>query len=163
MSSQTPESHTGIQLLSYMLALLLNTFPLPQPINFMLPPVALLLLFYWAQKALHHTHFTAAILLGLLYDTLNQTLLGTHALLFSVFLFIFLQIRLRFRLFGPIQQALIVILLLYAYQAIYWFIFLPAPLTHLWPYWTMPLSALILWPAIRWLLDHITMPSLNQA
>lgn len=163
MARPTPETHSGIQLLNYLIALLINAFPLPQPVSFVLPPMALLMLFYWAQKSLSHTHFFAAVIMGLLYDTLNQTLLGTHALMFSTFLFVFLQIRLRFRLYGTLQQAILVMVFLYAYQLVYWLLFLPSPSTLPLTYWLMPFSTLVFWPLIRWLLDHLTAPLSQRA
>lgn len=142
---------------SYLVALILNALPLSKENALLLPPFGLLVLFYWTQQDLRRTHFLAAVMLGLLYDAMTDTLLGLHALLFSILLFIFLRMRLRFRLAHPLQQAGVLMILLYLFQLMQ----LPLVYAHLheqaWGrYFAMPLTTLIFWPLLKYLLDWLT-------
>ena len=123
----------------------------------LLPPFGLLVLLYWAQREIRHTHFIAAVTIGLLYDAMSGTLLGLHALLFSIVLFIFLRMRLRFRLVRTLQQTGVLIFLLYLYQLM----LLPLIYDHLegdaWlRYIAMPLTLLICWPILKYTLDWLS-------
>ncbi|SIN83519.1 rod shape-determining protein MreD [Sulfurivirga caldicuralii] len=147
-------------LLSYLVALVINALPLPHPWGLLLPPVGLLVLFYWALRQLDRTHFVAAVLIGLLYDALEGTLLGGHALLFSVLLFIVLRLRLRLRLAHPLQQSLLFTGLLYLFEALGWFILRPNLDEATRIYWlAMPLTALLIWPVISATLHFLTRPA----
>ena len=157
MAHRTADTFSWLALLSYVAALMLNALPLHEPVALLRPPFGLLVLFYWSQRDLSRTHFLTAVLLGLLYDALTDSLLGLHVLLFSVLLFIFLRMRLRFRLVRPLQQAGALIVMLYLYQLMR----LPVVYDHLqdplWPYYlAMPLMALVIWPPLRLILDWLT-------
>jgi len=147
-------------LFSYLAALVLNALPLPQPWSLLVPPMGLLVLFYWALRQLDRTHFIAAVLLGLLYDALEGTLLGGHALLFSILLFVVLRLRLRLRLAHPLQQSLLFATLLYLYEALGWFILRPHLDEETRPVWLlMPLTVLLIWPLVHALLQYLTRPA----
>lgn len=157
MAHRAPNIFSWLVLFSYIFALILNALPMSRETALLLPPFGLLALFYWTQRDLSRTHFLAAVLLGLLYDAMTDTLLGLHALLFSTLLFIFLRMRLRFRLVHPLQQAGVLTILLYLYQLMQ----LPVVYEHLhdheWiRYAAMPLTVLALWPPLKRLLDWLT-------
>ncbi len=146
--------------ISYVAALVLNALPLPQPWGLFMPPMGLLVLFYWAMRQLDRTHFPAAILIGLLYDALEGTLLGGHALLFSVLLFIVLRLRLRLRLAHPLQQSLLFMVLLYLYEGLGWFILRPQLDETTRSFWLMmPLATLLIWPLIYATLQFLIRPT----
>ncbi len=154
-----PNQAFWLILFSYVAALILNALPLPQPWGLLMPPMGLLVLFYWAMRQLDRTHFLAAVLLGLLYDALEGTLLGGHALLFSVLLFIVLRLRLRLRLAHPLQQSLLFVVLLYLYEALGWFILRPNLDATTRPIWLlMPLTVVAVWPLIYATLQFLTRP-----
>ena len=158
MAHRTPDTFFWLALLSYIAALILNALPINEKGALLLPPFGLLVLLYWAQRDLSQTHFLTAVLIGLLYDAMADTLLGLHVLLFSILLFIFLRMRLRFRLVRPLQQAGALIVLFYLYQLMR----LPVLYDHLrdplWLYYlAMPLTVLVFWPPLRFILDRLTL------
>jgi rod shape-determining protein MreD len=143
-------------LLSYFVALTANAINLQLSSPLYLPPLALIVAFFWATHLINSSHLISVFLLGLLYDGLYQSLLGMHALLFVVFLYLMLRIRLRFRSYRSWQQALFIVLYMAIYQVIYYWI-TPINLSHedIWGYWSVPLLAGLLWIPIvtsfRWL------------
>lgn len=156
MANPRPDVPLLLVVSSYAVALLVNLLPLGA-LSVLLPPIGLLILFYWAQHDLTHTHFTSAVLVGLLYDALLNSLLGLHALLFALVLFVFLRLRRHFRLGHTLQQAILVTLMLFTYQLMEQITHLGSTETFDWKaLFTTPLSGLILWPVLKWLLDWLT-------
>lgn len=144
-------------ILSYFFGLTINVFSLKQPLLVILPPIALLIVLFWAVQLLRNSHLLVAFSLGLLYDALYQTLLGSHALLFVVITFFMLRIRLRFRTYRVWQQSLIVGFYLLIYQGLYYLIFSPQLDGVLLNYfWLMPVIASLLWPFIVALLRGLS-------
>jgi rod shape-determining protein MreD len=147
---------TWLWLLSYFVALTANAINLQLTTPLFLPPLALIVAFFWASHYINASHLISAFVLGLLYDGLYQSLLGMHALLFVVFMYLMLRVRLRFRSYRIWQQALFILLYMSIYQLIYYWI-TPTELTDqtLWAYWSVPLLAGLLWIPIvssfRWL------------
>ncbi|SFR53146.1 rod shape-determining protein MreD [Thiomicrospira sp. ALE5] len=143
-------------LFGYFVALTANAINLQLTSPLFLPPLALLIAFFWASHLINASHLISAFVLGLLYDGLYQSLLGMHALLFVVFMFLMLRIRLRFRSYRIWQQALLITLYILLYQIIYYWI-TPIQLDEhsIWAYWSAPLLAGLLWIPIvmsfRWL------------
>ena len=150
-SAPKPFFHfSWVVVISYLVALGANAVPVPPPWSLLIPPFGLLMLFYWAMEELHTTHFISAVLIGLLYDALYGTLLGLHAALFSLFLFLLLKIRVPLRLTSPIQQALILMLIMLLYQIAVLLFVQPTLRGDEWYYFfAMPLTLLIFWPIIR--------------
>jgi len=134
---------------SYLLAIIFDAILIASPYLHWLPPITLLTVIYWSSENLSQTFIPSAFILGLLYDTLTQTLLGMHALLFCLILFLILRFRLNFRLFTPIQQALTLIPFLYLYQGLLWFLnpqpYQPQTLIL---GLLFPLTLLLLWPIL---------------
>lgn len=144
-ATQTPSNPLIIG--SYLLAITLDAMLITSQYFYWLPPITLLTVIYWSSDNLSKTFIPSAFILGLIYDTLSQSLLGAHALLFSLILFLILRFRLRFRLFTLIQQALTLIPFFFLYQGLLWFL-----TPHLYSsedltLWLLaPLTLLFLWP-----------------
>ncbi len=153
MSSRTPEPALWSLLLSYAL-------PLGGDLQLLLPPMGFLVLTWWAINDLDHTHFVAAVIIGLLYDTLTGTLLGLHAMIFSVLLFVLLRLRLRLRVVRPLQQGITLTLLLLGHQLLLLPFVSTDAVTNAY-FWSMPLTGFALWPFLRRLLNwlnHVPTP-----
>ena len=138
-------------LLSYFVALTANAINLQLSTPLFLPPLALIVAFFWATHFINGSHLFSVFILGLLYDGLYQSLLGMHALLFVVFLYLMLRIRLRFRSYRIWQQALFIMIYMAIYQLIYYWI-TPIHLSDkdVLSYWSVPLLAGLLWiPVVR--------------
>ncbi|WP_294949763.1 rod shape-determining protein MreD [Sulfurivirga sp.] len=160
MSSRAPEPALWSLLLSYALALVINALPLAGNLQLLLPPMGFLVLAWWAINDLNHTHFVAAVIIGLLYDTLTGTLLGLHAMIFSVLLFLLLRLRLRLRVVRPLQQGFTLTLLLFGHQLLLLPFVSTDAATNAY-FWSMPLTGFVLWPFLRLLLNwlnHVPAP-----
>ncbi len=69
---------------SFFVALVLTVFPLPIIVNAFRPDWMILIIFYWVLALPHRVSVFHAFVLGLLLDLLLGSILGMHALLFSV-------------------------------------------------------------------------------
>lgn len=142
---------------SYIAGLIINIFSLREPLLQILPPLALMLVLFWSIQLLRNSHLITAFTLGLLYDALYQTLLGSHALLFVLITFIMLRIRLRFRSYRVWQQSIVIGFYLLLYQFLHSLFF--APTLHeqvFWVYWLMPLVGVAIWPLLVMLLRGLS-------
>ncbi len=146
-----------IILISYIIALALDAIVLfghPSPI---FPPFTLFFLLYWCAYFLDRTHLFSAFLLGLMADTLYQTTLGAHALLFSIITFLMIRHRLRFKTYPVWQQAFFISLYMLCYQLLNFLFFNPILNQHdAVQYWTMPILSILLWPILSYVLGKIT-------
>ncbi len=144
-ATQTPPNSLIIG--SYLLAIILDAMLITSQYFYWFPPITLLTVLYWSSNNLSATFIPSAFILGLLYDTLSESLLGVHALLFSLILFLILRYRLRFRLFTLVQQALTLIPFFYLYQGLLWFLTQSLYNSQDLTLWLLsPLTLLFLWP-----------------
>lgn len=147
---------TWFWLLSYFLALTANAINLQLNTPLFLPPLALLVAFFWANHVINTPHLISAFFLGLLYDGLYDALLGVHALLFVLLMMLMIRIRLMFRSYRLWQQSMVIVVFMALYQLIYYFI-MPINLAGNagWGYWSVPLLAGLLWwpiyTSFRWI------------
>ncbi len=142
---------------SYIVGIIINIFSLREPLLQILPPLALILVLFWSVQLLRNSHLITAFILGLLYDALYQTLLGSHALLFVLLTFLMLRIRLRFRSYRVWQQSLIIGFYLLLYQFLFSLFFAPSLHEEMfWIYWLMPFVAALLWPLVVSLLRGLS-------
>ena len=134
-------------LLSLVAALLLLILPLPEWAQPFRPQWPALVLIYWSMALPQRVGVGSAWLLGITADLLTDTLLGLHALGFSLIAFIVLKLYRQIRVFPLWQQATGVLLLLLMEQFlttwIMGFVGEPPP-SQL--YWSAPLVGMLLWP-----------------
>lgn len=134
---------------SYLVGIIFNVFSLRENLLIILPPLGLLLVLFWSVQLLRNTHLITAFLIGLLYDGLYQTLLGSHSLLFVLMTFFMLRMRLRFRSYRLWQQGVVIGFYMLFYQLMHHFFFSPA-LTEQTSllYWLMPVFSAFIWPGL---------------
>ena len=138
---------TATILLSLVVALLLLILPLPEWAQPFRPQWPALVLIYWSMALPQRVGVGSAWLLGITADLLTDTLLGLHALGFSLIAFIVLKLYRQIRVFPLWQQATGVLLLLLMEQFLTTWIMgfvgepPPSPL-----YWLAPLVGMLLWP-----------------
>jgi len=144
-------------LISYIIALAFDTIALFGHSSPVIPPLTLFFLLYWCANFLDRTHLFSAFLLGLLADTLYQTTLGSHALLFSMITFLMIRHRLRFKGYPVWQQAFLISLYMMSYQLLNYLFFSPVLNgNEIVQYWTMPALSILLWPALAYSLGKIS-------
>lgn len=145
-------------LFSYFIALVLDTMSNLNFLPFPLPSMALLAVLAWTTLLQTQTHLFTAFMLGLLSDSIFNSVLGAHAIIFSLLVFLLLRIRFRFRSYPLWQQSLIILLYFYAAQFMGLILLQPVfNATNLWEYWLSPLMVLILWPGLTYLLKEQTL------
>lgn len=129
------------------LSLILMLLPMPEWATWMRPAWVLMVLIYWAMSLPFILSVGTAWLIGLVVDLLNGTLLGEHALAYTIIIYFVGRMHIRLRMFPMIQQSLFVFALILLYQFIIYctqgFIG-ELPRSHL--YWLSSVSSMLLWP-----------------
>ncbi len=127
-------------------ALLGNLLPLQETLTNLAPDFVALLLIYWALNQPRRIGVGIGFLLGILMDVSDGTVLGQHALAYSVITFLTLW-RNRQMAVSPFwQQAIVVFGLLLFSQIIMFLVrsIMGAPFVG-WSYFVGPLIAALLW------------------
>jgi rod shape-determining protein MreD len=117
------------------------------------PSLVLIVLMFWIIREPHRIGMSTAFLLGLLSDVQRTSLLGEHALYYSMLCFISLTLGRRLVLFGPLWQALQLFPVFFIGQIAILLVQLVFDGTS--PEWSIllaPLFNTILWPFISVLL-----------
>ena len=140
-------------ILSLMVALLLNLLPLQGIVLTLRPDFVALALLYWTINQPQRVGMSAAFGMGLLMDVGNSSMFGQHALAYSVMIFLALLMRRRLRIFGLLEQAPQIGLMLLAAQ----FITLLTELLNRahfpgWYFFLASITGALLWPLISSLL-----------
>lgn len=144
-------------LITYLIGLIIDSMVLLYSSLEFLPPMTLIAVLYWSGHCLDRTYFISAFLLGVLTDTLYQTTLGAHALLYCLILFMMVRNRLQFRTYPRWQQAFIIGIYLLIYQVLNTVFFSPVLDNGSFvPYWGMPAVGILIWPILSTLLYKIT-------
>lgn len=129
------------------LSLISMLLPMPEWATWMRPAWVLMVLIYWAMSLPFILSVGTAWLIGLVVDLLNGTLLGEHALAYTIIIYFVGRMHIRLRMFPMIQQSLFVFALILLYQFIIYctqgFIG-ELPRSHL--YWLSSVSSMLLWP-----------------
>lgn len=102
---------TWVVVLCALVALLLAIMPLPDLAGWLRPSFPLLVVIYWAVALPERYGTWTGWMLGLVFDVLRSTPLGTHALAFAVVGFAASQLTTRMKVFPMLQQVVAVGLL----------------------------------------------------
>ncbi|MBI5042177.1 MAG: rod shape-determining protein MreD [Gammaproteobacteria bacterium] len=146
----------GVIYITLLLALLLVNLPLPDVLRILRPDWVLLVLLYWAMALPHRVGVGIAWLLGLFTDVLTGTLLGQHALAYSIVIYLMLKLHQRLRLHPLWQQSLSILSLLALSQLLLlWINGMIGRPVHSWLYWLPSLLGALLWPFVFLLLRGV--------
>ena len=88
-----------------------------------------------------------AWLMGLIIDLLNGTLIGEHALAFTLVIYFVSRMHMRLRMYPMLQQSISVFIFVLFYQFILYCVqgFIGVlPSSHL--YWLSSVTSMLLWP-----------------
>lgn len=142
--------------LSFFVALVLSILPLPQLAMVFYPQWLLLVLLYWIVALPHRVGLTVAWCLGVLLDVLYGSILGEHALAFTIVAYIAAKLYRQMRVFPMVQQAFSVLLIVLLYQVILlWIQGILGQLGDVYWFWVSALSSMLLWPWIYFLLRAV--------
>lgn len=101
-----------------MLSYLLMAMPLPEILRMLRPNLVLLAMLYWLWRLPEQVGPGGAFLLGFLYDGFSGAPLGLHAFSFASIAALLLLFHRRWQMFSLLQQAFLVIFLLWLDQLI---------------------------------------------
>ena len=136
-----------IIIITLVTALILTILPIPLWAIWFRPAWVLLVLIYWVMTAPYQVNIGTAWLMGLIMDILNGTLLGEHALAFTVVIYLVYKMHIRLRMYPLLQQGLSIFVFVMLYQFILYCIqgFIGSlPNSHM--YWLSSISSMLLWP-----------------
>lgn len=141
-------------ILTTAVTLLLTIVPLPQALNAGRPDWMLLLVIYWSLNAPMLAGQTYAFFCGLIMDALVGDLIGQHALTFALIATLAQHFQLRIRVFPLLQQAVVVLLLVFIYHGLmYWIDGIVGIAVSSWWRWIPVLTGALIWPVLVAVLD----------
>lgn len=129
------------------IAIVLALLPMPDWTIWLRPAWVLMVLIYWAMVTPYRVSVGMAWIVGLIMDLLNGTLLGEHALAFTVVIYFISRMHIRLRMFPLMQQGFSIFVFVLLYQFIIYCIqgFVgELPDSHL--YWLSSVTSMLLWP-----------------
>ena len=141
-------------LLSLMVALILNFIPLQSFALTIRPDFAALIILYWCINQPQRLGMSIAFCIGLMMDVHNAGIMGHHALVYCMIVYVATVFHRRLRIFNFVQQAPQVGLVLLIMQGILVLIALinGSDLPD-WTFFLASLTGAILWPVIAFLLS----------
>ena len=143
------DRHQGgwIIVLSFVIAMMLMTMPLPSwAINWRPSWVAIVLI-YWCMALPDRVGIGVGWGLGLLLDVQQGTVLGQNALGLAVIAYLCLKSYQRMRVFPLVQQAMLVCIYLLLYEFIsLWIRSMIGVPPNDWSYWMPAFTSMLLWP-----------------
>jgi len=142
---------------SFLVAFILQIFPLFEWVNYFRPLWVLLLLLYWVQVAPSKLGIVTAFIIGLLLDVLFDDVLGMHALALSFLSFVMYLLHRRLRVSSTLQQVLVVFLFSVFYLLLVRIVqeFFAEPLTVNFGYWVPAFSSALIWPWFYLVMNEI--------
>jgi len=151
-------------LLTLVLALAVNSIPLPGALQALRPDFLALVILYWCIQEPRYVGVGWAWVLGLMMDVSDATLFGQHALAYAVLAYAAEYFRRRVLRFPLWQQAVQVGLLLVftAGLALLVRVVGGAPLPR-WTYLAPPLVGALLWPLLSVLLQWPQRPARSSS
>jgi rod shape-determining protein MreD len=109
----TPKSNgMWVIVLSFLVAYLLAIVPFPDWAMHYRPQWVAMVLIYWIMALPYRVGMGSAWLLGAFLDVLEGSMLGLHALSFTIIAYITLNLHHRLRMFSALQQSGIVLALI---------------------------------------------------
>lgn len=112
MTPANPERGGSIIFFSFLLALLLEIFPLPDTVEAWRPAWVMMVIIYWSLTLSLRVGVFAAWSAGLMHDILSDNLMGEQALIYAVLAYFILLTGRQIRVFPIWQQSLVVFALI---------------------------------------------------
>ena len=152
-----PQGRSSIIYITLLVGFILTIMPLPEWAATYRPQWVALILIYWCMALPERIGVGVGWTTGLLLDVLTGTLLGQHALGFSVVAYIMLRLHLRVRVMPLRQQVftIFVLLLVERLLALWSTGAANYPTPSLW-YWVTPVVGTLLWPWVYIVLRDIS-------
>jgi rod shape-determining protein MreD len=152
-----PQGRSSVIYITLLVGFILTIMPMPEWASSYRPQWVALILIYWCMTIPERIGVGVGWTTGFLMDVLTGTLLGQHALGFSVVAYIMLRLHLRVRVMPLRQQVFTIFILLLVERLLALWSTGAAnyPTPSLW-YWITPIVSTLLWPWVYILLRDIT-------
>lgn len=122
---------------------------LPWPFQSAVPNFLLLILLSWIVRQPSFLGVGSAWLLGIITDLAQGSLLGMHALIYTVLAYCVIKFVPRFATLPVWQQSLIIFVLVMFSSALqYWIMSIEGITPDSWTYWLPALSSMVVWPLV---------------
>jgi rod shape-determining protein MreD len=134
-------------LMTFVVALVLAFLPMPEWTIWLRPTWVLMVLIYWAMMTPYRVNVGTAWFIGLIVDLLNGTLLGEHALAYTLVIYFVNRMHIRLRMYPLMQQGFSVLVFVLLYLFIVYCIqgFIgELPGSHL--FWLSSVTSMLVWP-----------------
>jgi rod shape-determining protein MreD len=149
MTNLTRHHGGAVIALTFMVAMILTIIPLPETARVFRPDWTLLVLVYWTLALPLRIGVGIGWSVGIFQDVLTGSLLGQHALSYSVVAYLTLKLHQRIRLYPLWQQALSVLVLLTLGQLlILWVNGIIGRPIQSWLYWSPSVFGAAVWPVV---------------
>lgn len=136
-----------IIVLSFLGGMILEVVPLPHWAVYARPEWVFIILLFWAVTQPQYVGMTVAFCVGILMDLLTGTLLGQHALAFTLVIYIVASFHPQLKLFPLWQQLGIIFMFTMLQLALQcWVLEIIGMLPTNWGYWLPAISSTIIWP-----------------
>ena len=140
-------NNSWVIVLTFLIAMLLDILPLPDTLQSYWPEWVALVLLYWVVALPQRVGIFVAWIVGLFVDALQGSLLGLHALSFSLMAYFSLLLYQRIRLFPRWKQSLVIAMLVGIYLLIaFWLKIITEPVEKQFSYWFPMVTSALLWP-----------------
>lgn len=141
-------------MLSFLVAFCIMIIPVNPAWKWLRPDLVTLVLIYWVAHSQNHIGVVFAFFVGILFDLLSGTLVGSMGLTLGIVAFFTMNLRLRLRIYRSWQKFIIIMLLLACSQLIrLWIQMLVGHPPASFLYWLSSLISASLWPVICFILN----------
>ncbi|ABS77533.1 rod shape-determining protein MreD [Coxiella burnetii] len=139
--------------LTLIMAMMLTILPLPAWAVWYQPAWIFMVLLFWMIALPYRVGIGAAFIWGLLFDLLSGTILGQHALIFTIIAYFIIRFQTPLRSLPNWQQMILVFIATAVYLALqYWIMAMADASPETAKYWLPLMSTTLLWPWVRVLL-----------
>ena len=129
------------------IALVLTLLPMPHWAVWCRPAWVLMVVIYWTMSLPYKFSVGIAWVMGLLLDLLGGTLLGEHALAFTIVVYLVAKMNTQLCMYPFLQQGAAVFTFILFYQfIIYCLQGFIGELPHSYVYWLSSFTSMLLWP-----------------
>lgn len=136
-----------IILLTLFIAVVLSIVSLPDWAIWLRPLWVLMVLVYWTLALDRWVGVNLAWCTGIVMDIFTNTLLGTHALTYTIIVFLVMKLQKQIRVMPILQQSLIMfVIALVNLALIYWSQALTDNAPETWLFWLPTVTTVLLWP-----------------
>jgi rod shape-determining protein MreD len=143
-------------LVSFLLAMILTSLPIPETAVMFRPEWLALVLIYWCMATPEKVGIFTGWLIGLILDVMYGSMLGQNALTLSVIAYLVGLLHLRVRMFPLWQQSVMVFFLVLVHLGLNaWIRGITGQFSIVWTYWMPALASALVWPFLFILLRDL--------